>query len=152
MTYLVSLWGEDTMIVLVAASAMYLAATQASIAGPTSEFRTCLRQAGDKAKTDKVAPDAFEAYIRNACTSQGDALKSALIGFRLKNGMAHKAAADDAGMTIDDYVGTAVDNYKFMADFNKPQPAPAQAAQQVPAVPATPAAQKTPASAPQPPK
>ena len=43
-----------------------------------------------------------------------------MISFRMKNGMARKAAADDADMTVDDYVGTSVDNYKFMADFNAP--------------------------------
>ena len=42
-------------------------------------------------------------------------LKTAVVAFRVKNGMARKAAADDAEMTVDDYVATPVDNYKFMA-------------------------------------
>lgn len=129
------------MIALVAASAIYLTGLQATINAPTTAFRTCLKQAGEKAKGDKVAPDAFEGFIRNLCSSQGETLKSAVIAFRVKNGMGRKAAADDASMTIDDYVLTIVDNYKFMADFNKPQ----QQAQSP-----TPAAQATPASSPQP--
>lgn len=135
------------MIALLGASAIYLVATQAAISAPTDAFRACLRQAGDKAKTEKVAPDAYEAYIRNACSSEGAALKTAVIGFRVKNGMSRKAAADDAEMTVDDYVATSVDKYKFMADFNKPAQAPAAAAP-----PVTPPAQATQASAPQPPK
>jgi hypothetical protein len=130
------------MIALVGASIIYLTALQATINAPTTAFRACLKQATEKAKGEKVAADAFEAYIRNSCSAQGDTLKTAVIGFRTKNGMTKKAAADDAAMTLDDYVLTAVDNYKFLADFNKPQQAPAAAA--------TPVA--TPASAPQPPK
>jgi hypothetical protein len=134
------------MIALLGASAIYLVATQAAISAPTDAFRACLRQAGDKAKTEKVAPDAYEAFIRNACSTEGAALKTAVINFRVKNGMSRKAAADDAEMTVDDYVATSVDKYKFMADFNKPAQAPAAAA------PVTPPAQATQASAPQPPK
>jgi hypothetical protein len=115
---------------------MYLTGLQATINAPTTAFRGCLKQAGEKAKTEKVAADAIEAYIRNACTAQGDALKTAVVAFRVKNGMAKKAAAADAEMTIDDYVGTIVDNYQFMADYNKPKPAPA--------APATPASQPVP--------
>lgn len=130
------------------ASAIFLTGLQATINAPTTAFRGCLKQAGDKAKNEKVGGDAIEAYIRNACTVQGDALKTAVVAFRMKNGMAKKAAADDANMTIDDYVGTIVDNYKFMADYNKPQPAPAAA----PAAATPPAAAATPASQPKPPK
>jgi hypothetical protein len=119
---------------------MYLTGLQATINAPTTAFRGCLKQAGEKAKTEKVGSDAIEAYIRNACTVQGDALKTAVIAFRMKNGMAKKAAADDAAMTVDDYVGTIVDNYQFMANYEKPKPAPAAA----PTAPATPAPQPTP--------
>ena len=129
------------MIALVAASAIFLVATQAAIEAPTKAFRVCLKQAGDKAKGEKVAAAGIEAYIRTACAAQGDTLKTTIVTFRVKNGMARKSAADDAEMTVDDYVATIVDNYAFMADFNKPQQAVTPAA-----------APATPASAPQPPK
>ena len=48
-------------------------------------------------------------------------LKSAVIAFRMKNGMSRKAAADDADMTVDDYLSTPADNYKFMANMNAPK-------------------------------
>ena len=137
------------MIALVGASAIYLIALQASIAAPTQTFRACLKDAGGKAMSQKIAPDAYEAFIRGACTTQLGALRSAVISFRMKNGMARKAAADDADMTVDDYVGTSVDNYKFMADYNAPPKSAGAAAPQ--AAPATTPA-PTPASAPQQPK
>ena len=37
--------------------------------------------------------------------------------------MSRKAAISDADMTVDDYVATPVDNYKFMADLEKPKAA-----------------------------
>jgi hypothetical protein len=134
------------MIALLVASAINLTAVQASITAPTDAFRGCLREAVTKAKDEKVAGDGIEAYLRNACTGKMGALKSALVAFRLKNGMSQKAAASDAQMTIDDYVATPADNYKFLADMDKPK-APASAASS-----ATPA--PTPAAAPtnQPPK
>jgi hypothetical protein len=126
------------MIVLLAASAITLAALQASINAPTEAFRTCLREAATKAGTEKVSGDAYETYARNNCGGQMSTLKSAVIAFRMKNGMARRAAAADADMTVDDYVATSVDKYQFMGSVNSPkQSAPAAA---------------TPASSPQPPK
>ena len=134
------------MIALLIASAINLTAVQASISAPTDAFRGCLRDAATKAKDEKVSGDGIETYLRNACTGKMSALKAALVAFRLKNGMSQKAASSDAQMTIDDYVATPADNYKFMADLDKPK-APAAAASS-----ATPA--PTPAAAPtnQPPK
>jgi hypothetical protein len=135
------------MIILLAASAINLAALQASITAPTDAFRGCLREAATKAKTDKVTADGIEDYLRNACTVQMGTLKTALVAFRIKNGMTKKAAADDAEMTVDDYVSTPADNYKFIVGMDAPKPAPAPApAAAAPAAGATPAAQ--PAAAP----
>lgn len=132
------------MIGILIASAINLAGLQASISVPTDAFRGCLREAAAKAKNEKVSGDGIEAYLRNACTTQMGTLKDALIAFRLKNGMARKAAVSDADMTVDDYVATPVDNYKYMAEMEAPKPAAPAAS------PATPAA--TPAAATQPPK
>ena len=116
------------MIVLVGATAIYLTVLQASINAPTEAFRACLKEASTKASGEKVGGAAFEAYARNACSVQLGSLKSAVIAFRMKNGMARKAAGADADMTVDDYVATSVDKYQFMADVNKPRsPATAQA-------------------------
>lgn len=134
------------MIALLAASAIYMSATQAAIAAPTDAFRGCLREAATKAKSEKVSGDAIEAYLKNACTAQMGTLTEALIGFRMKNGMTRKAAASDAAMTVDDYISTPADNYKFMANMDAkqaaPAPAPAAKAAVTPAAaPATPPSQ-----------
>jgi hypothetical protein len=130
------------MIALLVASAINLTGLQAAIAAPTEAFRGCLREAATKAKSEKVPGDGIEAYLKNACTGQMGSLKDALIAFRIKNGMTRKAAAADAEMTVDDYVATPADNYKFMANMDAPKAAPA----------ATPTPAPTPASATQPPK
>ena len=124
------------MIALLGASALSLIALQAGIAAPTDAFRGCLREASAKATNEKVAADAIEAYLRSACTVQMDSLKSAVVAFRVKNGMAKKAALEDATMTIDDYVATPVDKYKFMAELNAPKPQPAAAPATAAATPA----------------
>lgn len=130
------------MIALVGISAITLSLLQASVSAPTNAFRSCLREAATKAKDDKVSGDNIEAYLRNACTGQMSTLRDALIAFRIKNGMTKKAAADDAEMTVDDYVSTPADNYKFLADMDAKQ----HSATAAPATPAAaPAAKTTPA-------
>jgi hypothetical protein len=137
------------MIALLGASALVLAGLQATIAAPTSAFRGCLHDAASKATSDKVSADTIETYLRGACTVQMGSLKDALVAFRMKNGMTRKAADSDAEMTIDDYVSTPADNYKFMASQNAKAAAPA-----APAKPATvtPAAAPAKPASPQPPK
>ena len=90
------------MIALLSAWAIGVTALQATIAAPTEAFRGCLKEATAKAKAEKVGGDAIEAYLRSACTVQMQSLKTAVVAFRVKNGMARKAAADDAEMTVDD--------------------------------------------------
>jgi hypothetical protein len=121
------------MIAFVSISAISLSLLQASVAAPTQAFRSCLREAATKATSEKVSGDNIEAYLRNACTPQMGSLRDALIAFRLKNGMGKKAAAADAEMTVDDYVSTPADNYKFMANENAPKQPPAPAAVATPA-------------------
>ncbi|MFL6720181.1 MAG: hypothetical protein ACJ8FT_00040 [Sphingomonas sp.] len=133
------------MIALLMASSINLTALQASISAPTDAFRGCLREAASKAKSEKVSGDGIEAYLRNACSVQMGSLKQALVSFRMKNGMSQKAAAADANMTVEDYVATPADNYKFLAQMNAPKPAaPAPAPTASAATPApTPAAAPT---------
>lgn len=115
------------MIAIIAIPAIALSMLQASITAPTDAFRGCLRTAAEKAKGDKVAGDKIEDYLRTNCTVQMGSLKDALVAFRIKNGMSKKAAADDASMTVDDYVASPADHYKFMVDSAAKSGAPAAA-------------------------
>ena len=127
------------MIALVASSAIYLTALQATISAPRDAFRACLKQATAKATGERVAADAFEAYLRNSCSAQLGSLKSAVMAFDMKNGMPRKTASSDADATVDDYIASPVDNYKYMAGMNPsmakesaPAPTPASVSTQPP--------------------
>jgi hypothetical protein len=133
------------MLALIAVPAIYLTALQAVINVPRDAFRTCLKQSSAKATSEKVAGNAYEAWVRNACAPQLSTLRTAIIGFNVKNGMARKDAASDADLTVDDYLASSVDTYRYVAESST-----SPSAQQAAAPPATPPV--TPAAAPQPPK
>ena len=116
------------MIALLGASAITLTVLQATINAPTNAFRACLRDASTRASSEKVGADAIEDYLKNSCGAQMQSLKSAVIAFRVKNGMARKAATDDAEMTVDDYLASPVDKYKFMAGLDAERTKQAEAA------------------------
>lgn len=131
------------MIALIAASAVSMLASQAAVAAPTIAYKDCLKQTGIQAKKEKVGGDAYEAYVRNACSAQITALREALIAFEVKNGTKRKDAAQDADMTVDDYLASSVDNYKFLAGVaadNAKAEADQKAKQAAAAAAATPAA------------
>jgi hypothetical protein len=115
------------MIVLLASTSIYLSALQASIAAPTEAFRGCLKTATQSATKEKVNPDGIEDYYRTTCGVQMESLKSAVVAFRVKNGMAKKAASADADMTVEDYMSGPADKYRYAAEMNK-SAAPADAA------------------------
>ena len=117
------------MIALVSASGIILAALQATINAPRDQFRECLKSATQKATTERVGADSIETYLGSACSVQMQSLKTAVIAFRVKNGMAKKAAVEDAEMTVEDYMSSPVDNYKFLMGRNEPQQAAAASTQ-----------------------
>jgi len=131
------------MIALIGASAIFFTALQASINAPTEAFRGCLKSAAAKATESKVAPDGIEDFFKTECSVQMQSLKSAVVAFRVKNGMARKTAVEDANMTVEDYMAAPADRYRFIAGMNAPtkaEPPKPDAAQ----APATPAAQPKP--------
>src|SRR5437867_7837637 len=101
------------MIALLGASLIYLTATQAVINGPREAFRACLKEQGSKASNEKVTADGFEAYIRNACGAQLGAFKGAVVKFDMGNKMSRAASDEDARMMISDFMGSALENYKY---------------------------------------
>ena len=131
------------MIALIGASAIIFTALQASINAPTEAFRGCLKSAAAKATETKVAPDGIETFFKTECTAQMESLKSAVVAFRVKNGMAKKAAVEDANMTVEDYMAAPADRYRFIAGMNAPA-APQAAKPDAAQAPATAAAQPKP--------
>lgn len=114
------------MIFVIGVTAVSLAALQATINVPRDAFRACMKEATSSARTENVKGDEFEAYMRGKCSVQLSSLRSAITAFNMKNGMAKKAAASDADLTIEDYVASPVDHYKFMSGATGPTPAPSE--------------------------
>ena len=88
------------------AAAMVFAATsmQAAAASSRPEFVACLKQAVEKAKGDKLKPEAFGAFARQNCATQIGSFKQGLVSFDVKNGVARKRAESDAELQIEDYL------------------------------------------------
>jgi hypothetical protein len=115
-----------------AASSITLTALQAAINAPRDAFRTCLKSASTKASGEKVTAEAYEAYVRNACSGELGSFKGAVVKFDMGNKMSKKASDDDADSMISDFVSSALDNYKYLTRGSAPAqaasaPAPAKA-------------------------
>lgn len=102
------------MIVLTFASAVSMLALQASVDGPRSAFTACIKEAGTKAKSENVKPDAFGEYLRTACDPAGAKLKSAMVAFDTKNGIKRAQASEDADVILNDVFDGAARTYKRM--------------------------------------
>ena len=131
------------MIIMLSASAIYLAGLQAAINAPRDAFRDCLTSAAAKAATEKVGADVYGDYLRTNCSTQIDAYKAASVRFDVKNGISRKEAASLAEEMITSELGGPIDKYKLIASrsgASKPTaPAVAAAAPAQPAEPAQPA-------------
>ena len=100
------------MIEIVIASAIFAAAFQTSAAdGARSAFRTCIKQASTEAKTQKVANDAFSAFVKTKCAAQESSFRSAVWAFDSKNKVSKKQSESDTQFQIDDFMTMAADKY-----------------------------------------
>lgn len=108
------------MIIMLAASAITLTALQASINAPREAFRSCLKDASSKAANEKVAGDAYEAYVRNACSGELGSFQSATVKFDVGNKMSKKDASADADAMISDFVASARDHYDYIMRASEP--------------------------------
>ena len=107
------------MISFLIGGAIGLTALQAGIDAPRKNFVACLRTAYDTALSQKVAVPDYGAFIVKACDSQSNSLKSALVGFDVKNGIRRTQASADAQAQVDDYV--AMSTEKFELKIGKPK-------------------------------
>ena len=101
------------MIAMLIASAILAAAWQTAQADAARKaFTQCLREAVDKAASQKVPATGFEAFVRTNCDASASSLKSAMIAFDVKNKVSRKQAMSDAQLQVDDYYVGALDRYK----------------------------------------
>ncbi|NUT00818.1 MAG: hypothetical protein HOP96_07580 [Sphingomonas sp.] len=107
------------MIVMMIASAIYAASFQTAAAdGARTALRTCIKAASADAKGQKVANDAFPAFVRQKCSAQETSFKSAVWAFDSKNKVSKKQSESDSEFQVDDFVTSAADRY---ASDNAPQ-------------------------------
>ncbi len=98
------MFGPTATIALIA-----LAVQAAAAAAPRQQMVACLKQTVEKAKSDKLKPDAFTALARSKCAAQLDAFKQSLVNFDVKNGVAQNRAEEDAELQIEDYLAGAAE-------------------------------------------
>ena len=103
------------MISLMIAIAIGLTAMQSGIDVPRKNFGTCLSSALDAALAQKIAVPDYGAFVAKTCESQASTLKSGLIGFDVKNGVARTRASADAQAQIDEYLTMAAERYESRA-------------------------------------
>ena len=102
----------------VMAAAVSAAPSQTSINTSRQAFNSCIQEATAAAKQSKVAVEGYEAFVLGRCGAQAAALKNAMIGFDVANGVARKTATNDAQMMIEDRLAGAKDNYELRTSAN----------------------------------
>lgn len=101
------------MLSLVLASAIYAASFQsAATNGARDAFRTCIKDAAEQAKQQKVSPDGFPAFVGQQCTAQAAKFKSALWAFDSKNKVPRSQSEEDADLQLEDVVLSIKDRYE----------------------------------------
>lgn len=104
-------------------TAVFVAALlqSAAINSQRDAFLACLKTNFEAAKTQKMPPASFEAFLRQNCAAVEASFAASLIAFDLKNKVPRKQAAADAKLQVDDFVGSSVERYEIM---NTPRAAP----------------------------
>lgn len=100
------------MIKLMVVSAILAAAFQSTAADSArTALRSCIKQAATDAKTQKLANDAFPAFVRDKCAAQTTSFKSAVWAFDSKNKVSKKQSESDSELQVEDFVASAADRY-----------------------------------------
>lgn len=103
---------------------------QAAINAPRQAFTACLKQASQTADARKVSSAQYDAHVKQACSTQAESFKKALVAFDVKNGIKRTQASEDAQLQVDDYYLQSTETYEMKhPGAPKPQapPAPQQA-------------------------
>lgn len=102
------------MIGLVIASAIQMAMIQSGAAdGARKALVTCLHDAVEEAKAQKIGTAGFNAFAIQKCSAQTTGFKSALWAFDSKNKVSKKQSESDAQAQVDDYLATSGERYEM---------------------------------------
>ena len=133
------------MIIFVAAAVAAAAADPS--AGLLHKFMQCLTHADADAKTQKVTPDAFAAFMRQQCAGTETPYRASLVSADVQHGMSHKSAISDAASLIESYYSDRNEDYAVSYKLLAPKteaataPSPQQAKVTPAAAPAAAASQ-----------
>jgi hypothetical protein len=96
------------------ASAILAAAWQNAAAnGARQQLRTCIKEATENAKKQKLAAAGFATFARQHCAAQEASFKSAVWAFDSKNKVSRKQSEADAKLQIEDFVSMASERYQM---------------------------------------
>ena len=115
------------MMMMVIAALFAAASADTAASAQRSAFSKCLKESVAKAKSDKVALGAFEAFARSHCSAQEAALRKAVVALDMKNGISRKDANENAEFELDDYFVGTVERYEYEVGASEPQKAQAKA-------------------------
>jgi len=82
-------------------------------------FMQCLHDVDSDARSQKVAPDGFDAFARQHCASVETPYKASLVTEDVSHGMSHKEAISDAASVIDSYYSERRDGYQAFYKRNQ---------------------------------
>jgi hypothetical protein len=99
------------MITLIVSVALSSSAIQAQ-APARKAYAACLSKYVQKAGSDNMAKDAFDAGLQSACTSEQQAFKAAIVADDMKRGAKRADAEEGAQLQIEDYLANARDSYE----------------------------------------
>ena len=105
-------------------------------------FMQCLHDVDSDARSQKLAPEAFDAFARQHCASVEAPYKASVVTEDVSHGMSHKAAISDAASVIDSYYSERRDGYQAFYKRNQ------TASEDTPASPPKVTPPPTPAAAP----
>ena len=77
-----------------------------------AHFTGCLKTAYEKAGDQKIAPDGYAAFARQACAAEVAGFRSSVISYDVKAGWTRKKAEPDADSQVGDYLADWSDRFR----------------------------------------
>ena len=84
----------------------------AIINAPRKAFQTCLKTFESNQRQAKVAPEAYAAAVKAACSAEAQSLTDALVRFDTAMGTKRPAALSNAQRDVEDYRLTSEERYR----------------------------------------
>lgn len=98
----------------------FLAAADTSASAQREALSTCLKQAIEKGRADKVGVEGFPALSRDHCAGPEADLRKTVMALDMKNGISRKDAAENAKLEIDDYFLVSAERFEAEVGRSKP--------------------------------